>query len=250
MGLTLRDYPFVELVREAPHLAGLRGQYQNRPAGERRLAAQWEYDSALATEVFDNAILHVPGSERFTSSTGPSPCPGAVCALAIDPTFAPALLTVGSVEYQLGRVGEAIELFLTLTCLPADTEDLPEIIDKAGDFLIDSNDLDNAAVLYVAAATRYPEASRYQSGLGYCYGKLGEHAKAVASAQRASVMEPANNAYLSDLGWALVKAGEYERAGPILEEAARRSDGSQGVPQANLAECRRRMQSTRSRRRS
>ena len=69
MGLTLRDCPFVELVREDPHLAGLRGQYQNRPAGERRLAAQWEHDSALATEAFDNAILHVPAGEQFTSST-------------------------------------------------------------------------------------------------------------------------------------------------------------------------------------
>ena len=40
------------------------------------------------------------------------------------------MLTVGSLEYQYGRVEEAMILFLELTTLPADTEDLPKIIDR------------------------------------------------------------------------------------------------------------------------
>lgn len=58
----------------------------------------------------------------------------AVAPLAIDPEYAPAMLTVASLEYQYGRVDEAMVLFLELTKLSADTEDLPEIIDKAGAF--------------------------------------------------------------------------------------------------------------------
>ncbi len=74
-----------------------------------------------------------------------------VAALAIGPEYAPALLTVGSLEYQLGRRGEALDLFMKLTRLSKDEEDLPEIIDKAGCFLIDNNDYESALELYSAA---------------------------------------------------------------------------------------------------
>ena len=65
-------------------------------------------------------------------------------ALAIDPLFAPALLTVGSLEYQHGSFKEAMELLLKLTNLPENEEDLHEIIDKAGNFLLDHQDFKNA----------------------------------------------------------------------------------------------------------
>jgi len=76
-----------------------------------------------------------------------SPWPGEVMALAIDPTYAPAILTVGSYEYIYGRKDEAMIHFMSLTKLPEDTEDLAVIIDKAGDFLIENEDIENATKL-------------------------------------------------------------------------------------------------------
>jgi hypothetical protein len=51
-------------------------------------------------------------------------------------TYAPAILSLGSVEYQLDRRNDGRRLLLALLDLPVDTQDLAEIIDKAGDFLI------------------------------------------------------------------------------------------------------------------
>ncbi|MBW2266613.1 MAG: hypothetical protein JRF28_10735, partial [Deltaproteobacteria bacterium] len=74
--------------------------------------------------------------------------PSGIIALAIDPLYGSAILAVDSNEYQLGRVEEAMKLFLTLATLQKDEEDLVIIIDKAGDFLIDQDDYENAFALY------------------------------------------------------------------------------------------------------
>ena len=110
--LTLKDLPFKRLVQEDPDLASIRQEYKDKPARKRFMAAQWEYESSTATELFNQGITLAQGTTALTFATGPGPCPGAVLALAIDPTYAPALLTVGSAEYQLGRIDEAMELFL------------------------------------------------------------------------------------------------------------------------------------------
>jgi len=52
-----------------------------------------------------------------------------------------------------------MRLFLQLTTLPADTEDLVEIIDTAGDFLINQDDAEHAGQLYAAAARAYPNVA-------------------------------------------------------------------------------------------
>jgi len=58
-------------------------------------------------------------------------------------------------EYQLHRPGDALACFLHLTELPPATEDLLEIIDKAGSFLLDVPDLCRARELYTAAAAAF-----------------------------------------------------------------------------------------------
>ena len=95
-----------------------------------------------------------------------------VLALAIDPLYAPALLTVGSLEYQYGRAEAGMDLFMTLAALPQEPE-LAEIIDKAGTFLLDSGDYANALRLYRAAADANPDVAVFWSGVGYCHGRLG-----------------------------------------------------------------------------
>src|SRR5258707_4251991 len=57
-------------------------------------------------------------------------------SLEFMPTYAPALLSLGTAEYQLGRRAEGWNLFMKVFELPNDTKDLCVIIDKAGDFLI------------------------------------------------------------------------------------------------------------------
>jgi hypothetical protein len=83
------------------------------------MAAQWEYDSSMASDLFNTALL------KSGAHTLPQPkWPAGFLALAIGPLFAPALLTVGSLEYQHGFVKEAMELFLSLTRLPNNEEDI------------------------------------------------------------------------------------------------------------------------------
>jgi hypothetical protein len=79
----------------------------------------WSYDASMADFVFANALARV-GQKGL----GPSPWPCGYVALAIDPNYAPALLTVASIEYQLGRVRESLKLSLRLLELPPTTEDL------------------------------------------------------------------------------------------------------------------------------
>jgi len=52
-------------------------------------------------------------------------------ALEAMPTYAPAILSMGSVEYQLGRIAEGRELFQSLLSLPKDTTDICQIIDDS-----------------------------------------------------------------------------------------------------------------------
>ena len=133
--LTLRDLPFAELVQSHLGLIEARRYYADKSPYDRRAAADWEYHDAIATGLLLEAVDHGghgnPSKPRLDAG---------VAALAIDPLFAPALLTVGSIEYQLGRVDAAMALFLALPALPADEPDLVEIIEKAGDFLLDQDD--------------------------------------------------------------------------------------------------------------
>jgi hypothetical protein len=133
--------PFTQLVQTDSGLAEARREYAAKSPAHRRAAAQWEYDSAMANDLFA-AALGRTGCEN----SPPPRLDAGVLALAIDPLFAPALLTVGSLEYQYGRIEAAMGLFLTLTSLPQDEPDLVEIVDKAGDFLLDQNDFSKGAI--------------------------------------------------------------------------------------------------------
>jgi tetratricopeptide (TPR) repeat protein len=243
--LTLKDLPFKRLVQEDPDLASIRQEYKDKPARKRFMAAQWEYESSTATALFNQGLTLAQRTTALTFAKGPGPCPGAVLALAIDPTYAPALLTVGSAEYQLGRINEAMELFLALADLPADTEDLVEIIDRVGDFLFDQKDYGHAKNLYEAVVQRHPAVARYHNDLSYCYLKMSQFDRGVACVWKAVELEPNNAIYLSDLGWALVENQEYERAEQVLVRAVQLPTGKITMAAQNLEECRHKMASRR-----
>src|SRR4051812_42058894 len=71
--------------------------------------------------------------------------------------YPPAMLTAGSVHYQSGQQDRGRELLFTLTSLPAETENLFEILEEAGAFLISTNEMMDALELYRKAANKFPD---------------------------------------------------------------------------------------------
>ncbi|HUS90303.1 MAG TPA: tetratricopeptide repeat protein [Phycisphaerae bacterium] len=240
MDRSLRDMPFGRLVQEDAELAALRREYATESAEHRRAAAMFSYDASAAGEMFGQAVLRATGDREWLDREKPGA--GAVAALAIDPTCAPAMLTVGSMEYQLGRADEALELFLGLAAPPEDTEDLAEIIDKAGGFLAEEGNYVHGEKLYAEAARQHPDVALYHDGLGYCAGKLGKLQAAVDHSRRAVELSPRDHELLGNLGWALVEAGSYDEAEDVLKRAVDLSPKGHDRARHNLQECRRRRQ--------
>ena len=231
-GMTkFENVSFSVLVKDDRDLAALRSEYASMPARERRMAADWEYHSQMASEIFNDSMA-LAGKEGLGKSIWPS----GVVALAIDPLYAPAILTVGSIEYQLRRVEEAMKLFITLATLPKDEEDLSTIIDKAGDFLIDQDDYENALALYSAAEKAYPHEAVYPIGSGYCLGKLGHYEESIEKHRRADALEPDNYKHLNDLGYSLLEAGKFDEAEEVLQRSISLAPPDYEFPRNNLSE--------------
>lgn len=223
---TLAEMPFRELVQRDKGLLELRQRYATLPAGRRRMTAEMEYDASYASFLVGEAV-------SWNELIDPE-WRGTLISLAIDPDFAPAILAVGSLEYQYGRLEEAMALLLKLTSLPADTDELPEIIDKAGDFLIEKDDYANAEKLYTAAAGAYPEVALFHVGLGYCGSQTGRTEEAVAHHRRAVELEPDNYLHLNDLGYSLLEAGQYDEAEKVLQRAVRLAPPEYDLARGNL----------------
>jgi protein O-GlcNAc transferase len=157
-------------------------------------------------------------------------------ALALKPDYAPAILSMGSVEYQRGRSAQGRKLFRSLLSLPGNTPDLCQIVDEAGTFLIQFGAYKDGLELYRAAVERFPAAAALHSGLACCAGHEGAHDEAVAAAERALRLEPDNQEFVNDLGWCLFEAGRLEEARQKLEQAVS-MDPSDELARENLRFC-------------
>jgi tetratricopeptide (TPR) repeat protein len=231
MGYDLSATSCWRFLETDTELQQIRARWSAAPLLKRREAADHVYHAGIADDLFAAAVREW---------TRPPIGDSVIMALAIDPHFAPALLTAGSIEYQYGRHRDAMEAFLHLTQLPPETGDLIEIIDKAGSFLLDMSDSDSARELYSAAFTAFSDVPVFASALGYCAGKLGDKSAAVTFARKAAALDPENAVALSDLGWALVEAGEYVEADAILRKAVALAPGIT-MAEENLRELQRRM---------
>ena len=231
--LTFENTPFSKLIKNCNELAQLRRDHASLPEEKRRFAADYNYHSSIASQMFNKTL--------GLKDDRVCPWPEEVVALAIDPKYAPAILTVGSYEYIYGRKNEAMKLFLTLPILPEDTEEITEIIDKAGEFLIDNQDYNNAITLYSTAIRKFPDIALYYNGLGYCFGKLGRRGEAVEQARHSVRLEPDNHVYLTDLGWSLIEANYFEEAKAVLEHAIELSPPDYKLAKGNLTELQRRL---------
>ena len=105
--------------------------------------------------------------------------------MEIKPDYAPAVLSLGSVEYQRERKAAGHTLFLSLLSMPDDAPDWVEIVDAAGDFLIQSGEYADALELYRGAAARAPAVGVFHQGIGCCASHLGQHEEALAASRRA-----------------------------------------------------------------
>lgn len=228
--------PFSLLLEKSTELAEIRSEYSNKSEEERMMAADFTYNSSIASQMFNDAIGRVSGK----SFEDEPEWPGEVTALAIDPNFAPALLSVGSGEYIYGRLEEAMEHFSHLISLPENTEDLVVIIDKAGDFLLDRKDYQNAIKFYSLASEYHPSKAVFQDALSYCFYKTKQFEKAIEHGSLAVKLEPNNHEYLSNLGWALVETSDYDKAEEILNKAVALAPEDYRMAKGNLEELKRR----------
>ena len=158
------------------------------------------------------------------------------CALEIKPDYAPAVLTMGSIEYQLGREADGRRLFRSLLSLPDQSEDLWEVVDKAGNFLIQSKRYADAMELYEGAVARFPDRAVLYQGLGCCAAHEGLFDKAVAASQKALDLDPVSQDLTNDLGWSLFEAGRLEEAEEVLLRAVA-MDPSDDLARENVRLC-------------
>lgn len=215
MDYTLRELPVKPKTAESSKLKGT--------PGERQFYAEAEYADSIFRDARGDREGSIVALKR---------------ALEAMPTYAPAILSMGSVLYQVGRIGEGRELFQSLLSLPKNTTDICQIIDEAGTFLTRFGAYEDGMALYRTAVKRYPDVPALFQGLGYCATNAGLHEEAVSANQRALELEPENQKLVNDLGWTLLQAGRLPQARETLERAVS-MDPSDELAKENLHFCRR-----------
>ena len=185
----------------------------------------FEAEAAYAESIFREAIGDLQASIAAAER-----------AFEIKPDYPPAVLTMGSIEYQRGRPDEGARLFSTLLSLSDESGDLWEIIDKAGDFLIQEERYEEGFELYQAAVGRFGERAVLYQGLGCCAGHQGLFDKAIEASRRALELEPDNQKLVNDLGWSLFQAGRLKEAEKVLLEAVA-MDPADELARENLRLC-------------
>src|SRR5260370_42621067 len=119
----------------------------SEPKATRR-ERQFYAEAAYADSIFRDALGDSEGSIASLKR-----------ALEALPTYAPAILSMGSVEYQTGRLAEGRELFQSLLSLPKNTTDIRQIIDEAGTFLTRIGAYEGEMALYPTAVKRSPDVA-------------------------------------------------------------------------------------------
>jgi len=202
---------------------------KNKRPGTRRSPeldeAQFEAEANYAESIFRSALGDVRASIDALE-----------CSLRFKPDYAPAILSMGSVEYQRGDSSAGWALFERLLGLPDDTPELVQIIDEAGDFLIQQDDYEEGYRLYKKAAARFPDVAVFHQGIGCCAGHIGRMQEAVDASVRALELEPDNQKFVNDLGYSLYEAGRLEEARETLERAVA-MDPNDGLARGNLDLC-------------
>jgi tetratricopeptide (TPR) repeat protein len=168
---------------------------------------------------FQAEVAYTESAFRFAIGDLEASIRNAERCLEILPDYAPALLTVGSIEYQRRRPKVGRRHFEKLLALPEETEDLAEILDEAGTFLIRRKRYAEGLDLFREAAARFPKFAGLHAGVSCCAGHLRKFEEAVAASRRAVSLSPGDAGCVSDLGWSLAQAGRLEEARKSLRKA-------------------------------
>jgi tetratricopeptide (TPR) repeat protein len=187
--------------------------------------ALFETEAAYANSIFRTAIGDSKGCIRALER-----------AVEIKPDYAPAVLALGSVEYQRKRKAKGRGLLFSLVGMLDDAPDRVEILDLAGDFLIQRGEYADGLELYRSAIERFPGVGVFHQGLGCCASHLGHLKEAVAASRRALELEPNNQKFVNDLGWSLFESGALQEARSMLERAVA-MDPSDALARENLRLC-------------
>jgi tetratricopeptide (TPR) repeat protein len=200
----------------------------HKPSDDTELALQRRFaaEAAYAESMFQQALGDIAGSVAAAER-----------ALEFDPDYAPALLTVGSIDFQRGREEHGAELFRRLPTLPDTDGDLREIVDRAGDFLIQERRYAAGLELYREACSRFQDRPELFQGLACCAGHEGLGDLAVDAARRALALAPERVELMSDLGWCLIVAGDLAEAEEVLANAVALEPDDE-LALANLRHCR------------
>lgn len=161
-------------------------------------------------------------------------------SLSFKSDYAPAVLSMGSVEYKRGRREEGRRLLLSLGGLADEAADLPDIIDEAGMFLIREKEYEDGIALYRAAVERFPDSPAFYAGCACCAGHMERFDEALEAAERAVDLDPANPSFVNDLGWTLLLAGRLDEACEVLERAMDMNPADE-LARENLKRCQERM---------
>ena len=185
----------------------------------------FEAEAAYADSIFRTGMGDVEGAVAALTR-----------ALEFAPGYAPAIFSLGAVEYQRGNRAAGWRLFHSLLSCPADTPDLCDIIDHAGDFLIGRRAYKDGLKLFRVAARQFPHVAVFHQGVGCCAGHEGLHQEAIAASRRGLEIEPANPRFVSDLGWSLLQAGQLSEAQEALSRAVAMDPGDE-LAKENLRFC-------------
>ncbi len=147
-------------------------------------------DDSKAWQLFDAETAYADSIFQIALGDTERSVAAAERALALRPDYPPAVLTMGSIEYQRRRENEGRLLFLSLLSLPEDDCDLRLIIDTAGSFLIRSKKYADGLDLFRGAVDRFPDRPNLYQGLGCCAAHEGFHDEAVAAYEKALALEP------------------------------------------------------------
>ncbi len=193
-------------------------------------------DASKSWQLFDAEAAYADSIFQMALGDTEQSVAAAKRALALRPDYPPAVLTMGSIEYQRRRENEGRRLFLSLLSLPENDCDIREIIDVAGSFLIRSKEYADGLDLFRGAVERFPDRSNLYQGLGCCAAHEGFLDEAVAAYENALALEPNSQELTNDLGWSLYESGRLERARELLLRAVS-MDSSDELARENLRIC-------------
>ena len=127
-----------------------------------------------------------------------------------------------------------MKLLLQLTQLSPDTADWIEIIDKAGQSLMDAGDAAGTCRLYEAALKARPDEQEFIIGIGWALCRAGKQNEALPWLERAVADAPNDSLVLNDYGWGLAELGRFDEAQKALEKAVQFAPAGYVLPVNNL----------------